>query len=224
VLPDIGRRLAKPVLARQTGSIEELRERLAALFTPHLKTLPGYSRVVRDWVEDNIVMEWTRHMVFTMHDAIDAIGDEFDVYGTSPQFIQDFRWYKSAAVDGITINDVARQQVAKWSPLFLDYRVDPSEFRGFDGVALEQECHAAMEASYLASRTEDPADVDACIDRIRRIGEWVAPVFPGTAQSVRDFIAGMAELRRGQTPDFGTFKSWFGRGQQYVSFLRRHRL
>jgi len=87
---------------------------------------------------DNILQPWPETAVFTMENALDTLDDEFDVYGTSPQLIQDFRWYKAVAVDVETLNDVARQQIKFWSPQFIDYRLDPSGFSGFDGAELEQ--------------------------------------------------------------------------------------
>jgi len=108
--------------------------------TPHLITLPGRSRIIEDWVRDNIFNSWPATVVFTIQDAITVLDAEFDVFGTSPQFIQDFRWYKAAALDSITVNDIAKSQASKWSALFIDYRIDPEEFRPFDGTGLERKC------------------------------------------------------------------------------------
>ncbi|HEV2680421.1 MAG TPA: class I SAM-dependent methyltransferase [Rhodanobacter sp.] len=221
MLAEVCRHLVKPVFAARGGDPGELADRLSALFAPHLATLPGRSRVVRDWVNDNILQAWPETLIFTIEDAIDAIGDGFDVYGTSPRFIQDFRWYKAAAVDGIALNNVARAETAKWSPIFLDYRLDPAEFKSFDGVALERECLAILIDVHQAWTADDFDLCGTCVERIARLGDWIAPAFPRTAQSIRDFTIGMTGLLAGKPTGFGDFESWFGRGQQYVSFIRQ---
>jgi SAM-dependent methyltransferase len=221
ILSEVCRRLVKPIFAKRADSPKELSERLEAFIAPHLNTLPGRSRLVGDWIKDNILQPWPRGVVFTIDDTIDAVGDHFDVYGTSPQFIQDFRWYKAAAVDDVTINDVARQQTAYWSPIFIDYRFDAADFRGFDGLALEKECLGIFLDAHEAWETGDLALVAACVGRIGHLGDWIAPTFPRTAESIRDFVASINALLAGDLIDAGEFKSWFGRGQQYVSCIRR---
>jgi SAM-dependent methyltransferase len=221
LLSEVCRRLIKPVLARRSESPEDLFERLQAFFAPHLQTLPGRSRVVGDWVNDSILQTWTRQAIFTIEDAITAIGDEFQVFGTSPQFIQDFRWYKAAALDRNSINDLAIEQASFWAPLFIDYRIGPDDIHHHDGAGLERECMEILVSTHQAWKADDPAEVEACVDLVERFGQRIAHTIPRTAASVRDFVSGMRSLLRNETADFGDFESWFGRGQQYVSFLRR---
>lgn len=220
-LAEVCRRLLKPIFASLTTTPEQLFERLCACLEPHFDTLPGRSRLAEDWIRDNILQPWPRSIIFTLPDALDAIGDEFEVHGTSPQFIQDFRWYKSAAIDSVSVNDVARTQWAKWAPTFLDYRLAPDTAPAFDGSALEAECLAILIDAHEAWQADDKSKVAACVDRIMRFGEWISPQFPFTGASVRDYVGGMTAALDEAPPEFAEFKFWFGRGQQYVSFLRR---
>jgi ubiquinone/menaquinone biosynthesis C-methylase UbiE len=219
VLAEVSRRLLKPVISMRAIGQEDLFGQLQAIFTTHLETLSGRSRVAEDWIRDNILQPWPKSVVFTMNDAI---GDRFDVYGTSPQLIQDFRWYKTAAVDGVTMNNVARKQWEKWSAIFIDYRADTDKPPGIDSKELEIECLGILMDAHEAWRIEDLSKVESCVGRIARLGEWICPYLPTTAASIRDFVAGAAALIDGAAFEFPEFKSWFGRGQQYVSFLRIH--
>jgi ubiquinone/menaquinone biosynthesis C-methylase UbiE len=221
MLAEVCRRLLKPIFAKRTTPPEDLCNELTTFLAPHLKTLPGRSRLAEDWVRDNILHPWPER-VFTIQDTIDAIGDQFDVYGTSPQFIHDFRWYKAAAVDQFTINDVARAQAEKWSSLFIDYRLSPDKCPILEGIDLEAECRHVFHDAHSAWMTDDFVMVAACVDRIEVIGSKISSVFPQTAESIRDFVLGTRALMDGQPSGFSSFKSWFGRGQQYVSLLRNY--
>jgi ubiquinone/menaquinone biosynthesis C-methylase UbiE len=221
ILADICRRLVKPIFSQKIATSAKLVDELVAFFVPHLETLPGRSRVPRDWIMDNILQPWPQTTIFTIENALDTLDNEFDLYGTSPQFVQDFRWYKAAAVDVDTLNDVARRQIKFWSPQFIDYRVDPTGFSGFDAADLEKECEAIFLDTNVAWSTESVEQVIECVARVQRLGKWIASVFPRTATSISDFVTGMTSLVNCEQVDFGDFSSWFGRGQQYVSFQRR---
>jgi len=82
ILADVCRRLVKPVLARKVTQAK-LFDELVAFFRPHLEALPGRSRMLGDWVMDNILQPWPETSIFTIEDALDTIDDEFDLYGTS---------------------------------------------------------------------------------------------------------------------------------------------
>jgi len=68
---------------------------------------------------------------------------------------------------------------------------------------------------------ESVEQVIECVARVERIGKRIALVFPRTATSISDFAAGMTAVVNRKQVNFGDFSSWFGRGQQYVSFRRR---
>jgi len=217
---EVCRRLLKPIFARRATSPEDLRDQLMTFLTPHLQTLPGRSRVIEDWVRDNMFQPWPRSVVFTIEDIITAIGKEFDIYGTSPQFIQDFRWYKAAVVDTLSLNDLAKAQAAQWSALFIDYRIEPGEFQSFDATDLETECLKILTDTHAAWTDDDLERVAACVNRVQAVGQELRSILPLTSESIQDFVIGTNALLDGKSIKFNTFTSWFGRGQQYVSLLR----
>ena len=51
------------------------------------------SRPLNDWILDNVLHPFVGKLM-SMHDAITALDDSFDVLGASPHFITDWRWYK----------------------------------------------------------------------------------------------------------------------------------
>jgi hypothetical protein len=58
--------------------------------------------------------------------------------------------------------------------------------------------------------------------RLKNIGEAVGNEMPIAAQAVTDYLTGLNQLLDGKDQaDFGSVRSWYGRGQQYVSFIRK---
>ena len=220
LLSEVCRRLIKPILFSNAEDSARILSDAIELFTPHLEQLPGRSRVIEDWVRDNILQPWPETIVFSIEDALNAVGQEFYLFGTSPQFIQDFRWYKAAAVDEVSLNDLARRQLEYWAPIFIDYRVDPGDFVGLDSSDLESKCRAILRNAHVAWTTDDLDLVSDCIQSLEKLRRDLSLVFPTTAASIKDFVVGTDALLRGKHAEFHEFRGWFGRGQQYVSFLR----
>jgi hypothetical protein len=50
----------------------------------------------------------------------------------------------------------------------------------------------------------------------------IASPAPETARAITDYVNGLEAFVEGDAgADFGSFRTWFGRGQQYVSFSRK---
>jgi SAM-dependent methyltransferase len=217
ILSDVCRRLIKPILASQL-SRDELLPGLCKFFDPHLSSLPGRSRLTEDWVWDNILHPWPDALPFSASRAVKSVVDELTFFGSSPMVVQDFRWYKSIAL-GRAINAVALEQIEKWAPFFIDYRIDENTRFTVDGSVLEDRCHDFYMLAQRAWETGNIEKVDECVSDVLGIAEvlWELPM---TAKAIRDFASGARRMLKGEDADFGTFPPWFGRGMQYLSFVR----
>ena len=195
-------------------------------FKEDLLSLAGMSRLHEDWVLDNILHPWGENLFFPIPAAIEAISDEFDFYASSPSFLMDWRWYKSVSGPEFGTNEMVKDAYARNSLFLIDYRVEPSEVAlpAYDGWAsLEEDCKEAYE---IHMGIWANGDIDAIYTRflplMTLISAKLDDILPITACSLRDFVSGMQEMRiRGLQADFRSFRSWFGRGQQYVSFIRK---
>ena len=76
---------------------DEKVKKLSHFYHDHLSHLKGMTRSYDDWVIDNILYKefWQDSPLFTIDEAVDALGDDFIVHATSPAFLQDWSWYKS---------------------------------------------------------------------------------------------------------------------------------
>ena len=222
LLAEVCRRVLKMFFSVRFQDHHRLLEELVVFFAPDLHSLPGMSRLHEDWVLDNIICPWPERFVFTIPEAIATLDTEFDVLGMSPSFVQDWRWYKSIPQDANSWNTIALSEYERWAGYFLDYRIHPALLGQPPGAALESACLNALQIQHKIWHEGGLELVPEFAAILRTIRELIADAMPGTAKSIADFLSGLDAFLNGSVQaDFGTFRSWFGRGQQYVSFVRR---
>ncbi len=215
---EIGRRLLANRIAPPALPYAERVHRLVPVFAPHLATLAGMSRSVEDWIDDNIAHPLAGRL-FSIADAIDALdASGFTIYGSSPHFLTDWRWYKTVYGDAARFNERAREQYHRNVLNLLDYRVTIEPHDAALGVEVLDAC-GALYAVMQAVDAGDAGVVPHAIERVRRISSLVAARSPQTATSL-DALAAALAWDDPAAADAGAFRSHFGRGQQYVSFIR----
>lgn len=220
ILADVCRRMVKPVFAPECDGYEALVARLVEFFRPDLDSLPGMSRLYEDWVMDQITHPWQAN-TFTIQEAIDAVGDRFDIHGSMPRFLSDWRWYKSINEERSGFNENAARDYAALTAGFIDYRAEAVPGDPAEGERLERNCRAAFDLHLEIWGEDDLSRLPEFLALVQKIAEQIAEQMPGAAASLRDYDKGMRALAKGDKgADFGSFRSMFGRAQQYVSFLR----
>jgi ubiquinone/menaquinone biosynthesis C-methylase UbiE len=223
VLAEVCRRMFKPLVAAQISSFDAQVEFLTDFFKPDLESLKGMSRGHRDWVLDCIMHPWGQGRLFSIPDAIDAIGEQFDFHGASPNFVTDWRWYKTMVEDDFGFNRVASAAWRKGSAATIDHRCDPGAAQGCDGAALEVLCQQAVALHRHAWEGDDREALDRFLAVVSAIADLLRPALPETAHALAGFVEGIGQFRQGIAPHgLAPFRPLFGRGQQYVSFIRRH--
>jgi SAM-dependent methyltransferase len=219
-LGEIGRRLIALRLEEPGASERERVERLTPIFAPHLATLSGMSRSVEDWIYDNITIPIVGK-TFGIDEAIAALGDEFEVYGSSPEFVLDLRWYKRLFGDERQFN--ARASGAYLSNIlnFMDCRVTVPPNDPELGIAITNKCRAIWREMQTieANRTNrKPAELSPAIREVADL----AGGSPRTARALRE-LADVLEVEPLGDPNchLDEFVSYFGRGLQHLSLVRR---
>jgi hypothetical protein len=178
------------------------------------------SRLHEDWVRDNILHDWPERITFSIPEAIETLDAEFEVLSTSPVFVQDWRWYKSIPRLAHSWNQAVLSEHQRWGPYFLDYRIRP-EHPCETGDALDALCLSALKVANRIWRgdLQSTPEFAGCLHRVR---DLVAPEMPGTAGSIDAYLLALGALQAGHSKrEFGDFRPWFGRGQQYLSFVRK---
>ena len=221
LLAESCRRVLKPLFEARAPDENRLMEKLLAFFGPDLQSLPGMSRLHEDWLRDNILRPLPKRYTFTIPEAIRTLEPEFDVLGTSPNFIQDWRWYKSIPRHAQSWNDIARAEYNRWAPYFLDYRIHPNAPFEATSSELEEECQVAWLLEHEIWRGAIER-IPEFVASLRRVQKMIAAQMPSTVHSISAYLSGLeCLLAGGEEPDFEAFRPWFGRGQQYASFVRK---
>jgi hypothetical protein len=195
---------------------------LLPVFGPHAAGLAGMTREPSDWIVDNLINPALANDLLPIPAAVEALGEEFTLYGSSPRFVTDWRWYKLLSGEARAFNERALDQY--WAGLhnLIDHR---REFAPRDAAGNRRLFELCREAWRAMSAYE----TDRGRSRIAAIGELVGRVAAETAAFSPEVATALGEARRlllaGQ-PDPGAlaaspgFGRLFGRGQQYLSFSR----
>ena len=214
---EIGRRLLGNRLAPPSLPYEQRRQRLAPVFAPHLATLSGMSRSVGDWIDDNIVHPLTGRL-FSIADALATLEPAgFTIWGSSPQFLTDWRWYKHVYGEACAFNARALDAYHCNIANLADYRVTLPPHDPQLGIELLE----AGDVLYNLMQANDAGDesvIGDAIAGVRRMATLLARVSPSTATSLQSLASSLAS--GGEPGASDAFAAHFGRGQQYLSFIR----
>ncbi len=219
----MGEALRRMVATRIAPVGLPLDERVALvreLFAEHMAQLPGASRPAEDWIKDNVTHPLIGKF-FTIADAIESVGAEFDFYGSSPQFVTDWRWYKSLYGENRRFNERACDQYRANVLNLMDWRIvvppQPPEL----GAWLQDRCERlwlSLRANEDAGRAPDDAAFAVACEEIAARIEGLAPP---TGASLRELAAYLRAPKGADPREYLVqFAGFFGR-TQYVSFVRR---
>jgi ubiquinone/menaquinone biosynthesis C-methylase UbiE len=217
-LSEICRRILLPLVSNLIKNQDELLPVLVKFFQPSFKSLAGMSRKHEDWILDNIIHDWTNNGLFTIEDALTALPKNFSILGTSPNFLQDWRWYKEVDKNSSTYMN----SYHIWSGYLLDYRSQPeNSFSKNEAHLLEKLSQNARVLHDHFRKTSSLVYLDKFIECLINVSTLVSERIPEASKSIVDFIYGVEQLKAGDiTADFSSFHQWFGRGQQYISVVR----
>ncbi|MBU2453613.1 MAG: class I SAM-dependent methyltransferase, partial [Proteobacteria bacterium] len=225
-LSEILRRIISCLIFHEQNC-HEIRDRLSAIkpvFSSHLKTLKGMSRPVEDWIYDNILQPFIGAYL-SVEDAVTSLEDTFDVYGSSPHFLLDWRWYKDIHGQDMSFNGMAKELYLKNVHNLLDYRFlfDPVEAEA--GLRMIQLCNQIYTVSIeLQNHGVKKQPLERLVDILQRLSLMTDTFSIQTSEAIIEVSSGVVEfIKKNKFPEnnLNRFSSWFGRGQQYLSFIKR---
>lgn len=229
-LPELLRRLYRPHLIRLDFNTSI--ETGVKIFSSHLDSLPAMSRSPQDWVADQILNPWAHQdWQFSILDALKiAESKNCDFLGSSPSFLSDWAWYKEITKVNFYWNSLAKKQWKKSRIFSLDKRLSPAcgefscdtkfsellkKFVAFTARAstVDEFSYSQLDTQELASYLEDAIDILQ--------GSSLASQVESVIQALVDFNRAWPAIAKGDIEaDVGSFRSWWGRGQQYISFQK----
>ena len=214
------RRIMARLAAPEDLSLDQRIEILTPVFAPHLASLPGASRPIRDWIADNLLQP-IHGEYFSISQAIEALSPGLDPHGSSPSFFTDWRWYKD-------LHGPRKGRAAPFLDSFqaqahnlLDRRFVHPPRTPRENLPLIQACEELFSA-HLSLQSEPAEKLPTLAPLIRETAGLARFFSPQTADSIDEFLRGMDHFQdAGIFPELPLFTPFFGRGQQYLSFVRR---
>jgi ubiquinone/menaquinone biosynthesis C-methylase UbiE len=229
VLSEVCRRAVLPVYRTYYCSdkctSDGLVPKLVTHFTEDLDSLGGVSRNYTDWVWDVIIHPWD-DIEFALDDAIIALSDQFEFLGSSPRFYSDWRWYKQLDHCFNNVNESAIDQYRSIEISLLDHRVNPRPYESGIAATVKKLCHEIynLHQEILMVESISGTDYQNLFSAISDLARLLEDEIPTASRSLNDYLCGMARLLS-NSPDnleprqFGDFTNFWGRGQQYSSYV-----
>ena len=157
-----------------------------------------------------------------MPEAITALGPSCEIYGSSPKFLTDWRWYKEIPENNHKYNEIAIHLANQNTHNLLDYRFT----HGPQPVEINTKIRSLCDAVFgLLKKFEVDRNMrylEQLNKNLSDLSMIVKKFSSETAASLDDFI-GASEHYCGHKslPELKEFVPFFGRGTQYLSFTRR---
>ena len=219
------RRALLPLLAPGYAqrSVVEVAAQVAPAFEPHLATIAGRSRAADDWTIDSIIAPMGGKM-FPIDQALQVAEEEgLQPLGSSPRFLVDRRWHKAVGGDHATAAQAAYWEHAHWN---IDGAfVDPPTRRRNENMLLRGLCaqvHYSVEDWRRDPDRTNLLPVREAMAAVLNNTAVFGPSHPRVPNALRWYLdlltPGTTVEQVASMPDVA--RSWFGNGQQYVSFVK----
>lgn len=194
------------------------------IFSKHLAHLKFSSRYPNDWVLDCIVQPWCDRYEYSVEDAIDCIAEGYEFYASSPRFNIDWRWYKEKVNNNNKCSDLAKVHFRKSRLQFIDCSSDFKTVTESEGVEVSKLCDEIYQVHNML-RGED-IDFGVLYAQLLHKVELLSKlnyISTFVKKALEDYITAVNQLLvvSSSDVDFGTFSGFWGRGQTYVSFVRK---
>ena len=215
---EIARRYVASSIFENLEYSEELVLQLVDSFTPDFAHLPGMSRQPDDWVLDSIINPWLGNF-FSLQDALEVAIDGHALLGTSPRFLQDWRWFKDpSALEENTTLTCAVSSYRRNVHSLLDAR-----FTGQTRLDDQANSNLIDVTSSIATRVRGhisgnfPYESEDFGGDIMHLIKTTEGLHRQTVQGLQS----LADWSVSRDPsDLAQFRSLWGRGQQYISLMR----
>jgi len=223
-LSEITRRLVARLLLKDQDIDEgDKVNYLLPFFENSINTLKGMSRKPSDWVKDSLLNP-LHGQLFGIDTAIQSLDDNFEFYASSPNFLQDWRWYKDIYLQQKNINVNAVNSYQTNILNFLDYRTTFSDVDLTSANEIRSLSESILQA-YIEFQFDENKlfIIESIINNLKKLFLIVENISVETSHSIQLHCNTIEQLfLHGTISEDSHFKQcdWFGRGQQYVSFTR----
>lgn len=193
-------------------------------FGSHIETLKGMSRLPKDWVMDTLLNPVLTDMQyeFSIKDALEFFSDDFYYLGSSPNMFRNFLWYKEIPQSQKEYNSLVSEQfLANWHNL-IHYKIVSQERDIALNLELFELCKKFV-FQIVEHKYEDDNEI-IFIDTLKMIAQNLT----GLDSQITDAISEAIQIFENRdylassiANNYPALRRSFGRGMQYISFVRR---
>ena len=216
LLSEILRRAIVNKLEMVSDNLRDSADAIAKFFGPDLNSLNGMNRSHTDWAIDQIIKP-TIGPQMTIADSLQSFQNEAVFHGSSPRFVEDYRWYKDPDSSIESLNSVAIENFWAKCHNFIDYRFNYKSLNS----QVNQDIYAATNRLYstVAEATWSYESEKTVTTDCQEIQSLISENCQGTNLSLAAFLK---YWRTENIFDLEPFRPWWGRGTQYMSVMKRH--
>jgi SAM-dependent methyltransferase len=222
---DITRRLFANILSQRVDSkkFEYKLDIFEEAFKPHLETLDGFSRILRDWCADNLMGQALYNSSLSVGDILNFLGDRYYFYQMTPTLIVDEQWYKEVAITNREYNDrKASLYASTWHNIF-HYKVTSCERDPNKNIQLRMYCRQYIDLIQESENNYTNESKKNILNILRKIDNNLKDIDEKISLSIQEIINFLAiddvSVKTIKT-GFTHFKSAFGAGQQFLSLIK----
>lgn len=192
-------------------------------FSSHLSKLGTNTRSIKDWVLDNIINTYHKDgSVYSIGEITKTL-DNFEFQSSVPSFLLDLSWYKNYKIDKNKKNNILESELFRLETYLLDWRIEEKDLLGLSNekcVSLN-ECIKVVfdEVFNILNQVKSKISVNNLLISLNKLKSQLPSQFNATIASLNDFIEFLND-KDNLSYNFSEFESWWGRGQQYVSFRK----
>ena len=183
-------------------------------FSKDLDLLPGMNRERSAWAIDQIIKPAIGPML-SIPESLDAIADKAVFHGSSPRFVEDYRWYKDPSSTIASVNNCTRDNYWRKCHNFIDFRhiyEAQKPIKNRDLFQFSQSIYSAVVENEWSENSDNQVT-----ENCEKIFSLISQNLSNTAGSLKSFLK---FWRSGKVDDLDEFRPWWGRGTQYVSVIK----
>jgi SAM-dependent methyltransferase len=228
-LPNMLRRAISARLVRPGQSFDEQTQTLVRAFGGHLATMKSMTRTAVDWVHDNMLTPVYFDICLPIPALLNEVGERFEVIGSSPQFAQDWRWFKSLHGEQRRFNAHFTEEYFAHCHNMLDHRLALPRGEAAANRAMEEAAFRLIdEVRDFEAQQRNPAARDeqamnalnAAVDRFIALARDVLPQSVIVALGEAASLLRRPKLDEAAVAGSENFAGLFGRETLYVSLQR----
>ena len=199
------------------------------IFKSHLKTLNVQTRPTKDWVIDVIMQPQSGKdkIIFSMKDSLKVLKKKFDFFGSQPKFLLDDRFYKQVKFPESFTNKLFFDQFEYMELGMIDYRVPLTNYISVNNKSLKKIkllCNKVCKLHNSIIEKKSYKSLNKLLKLLKQISNLLPKENNLTKKSISNFISDFPQfINDGKISGrFKDFSKWWGRGQQYISFIKKN--